>query len=296
MSAMPADAVAPAGRGWQAWLRLAFAADAGGDTRLVERRHQGPLVVQRPFHPEGRAVPHVYVLHPPGGVVGGDDLHLQVSCGPGARALLTTPAATKAYRTAGPSSAIRQTFTVAAGGWLEWLPQETILHDGTDVTLSTEVHLQPGAGFVGAEILCFGLPARGEVFAAGRCRQRLEIWRDAGAASLPLLLERASFDADDAVHQAAWGLGQARVTGLLAIAPAPDGPDALDRARARAAAVSHIPGDSAAVTVLHAGGALVARYAGGSAERAREFLHGVWSALRPLAMGRPAVAPRVWAT
>jgi urease accessory protein len=296
MSAMPAEESDPAGQGWRAWLRLAFAADGDGATRLVERRHQGPLVVQRAFHPEGPAVPHVYILHPPGGVVGGDDLHLQVACGPGAHALLTTPAATKAYRTAGLPAAIRQAFTVQAGGWLEWLPQETILHDGTDATLSTEVRLQDGAGFVGAEILCFGLPARGETFATGRCRQRLEIWRDSRAGSMPVLLERASFDAEDPVHGAAWGLAHARVTGLLAIVPAPGGSGALESARARAVDVARIPGDSAGVTVLHGGGALVARYAGGSAERAREFLHGVWSDLRPLAIGRPAVAPRVWAT
>jgi urease accessory protein len=293
---MPADGMDTPGRGWQASLRLAFAADTHGATRLVDRRHHGPLVVQRAFYPEGPAVPHVYVLHPPGGVVGGDDLHLQVACAAGAHALLTTPAATKAYRTAGPPSVIRQTFAVEAGGWLEWLPQETILHDGTDVTLSTEVHLQDGAGFVGSEILCFGLPARGETFATGRCRQRLEIWRDGGGGRVPVLLERASFDAEDAVHEAAWGLARARVSGVLAIAPAPGGADALECARARAAAVDQVPGDSAGVTALHAGGALVARYVGGSAERAREFLQGVWRDLRPLAVGRPAVAPRVWAT
>jgi urease accessory protein len=252
--------------------------------------------VQRAFYPEGPAVPHVYVLHPPGGVVGGDDLHLQVICGPDAHALLTTPAATKAYRTAGLPSVIRQTFTVDDGGWLEWLPQETILHDGTDVTLSTEVHLAQGAGFVGSEILCFGLPARGETFAVGRCRQRIEIWRKTTGATTPLLIERASFHAEDPVHDAVWGLARARVTGLLAIAPAPASSDALESVRARAAQASQIPGDSAGVTVLHGGGALLARYLGNSAERARDFLQGVWKDLRAQAVGRPAVAPRVWAT
>jgi urease accessory protein len=250
-------------------------------------------VVQRSFYPEGPAVPHVYVLHPPGGVVGGDQLHLDVACGAGAHALLTTPAATKAYRTAGATSLIRQTFRIAADGWLEWLPQETILHDGTDVTLTTEVHLDDGAGFVGSEILCFGLPARGETFAKGRCRQRIEIWRG----DRPILIERGSFDADDAVHSGAWGLGGARVTGLLAVVPAPP-VAALELARARVATVAQAgqPQDSAGVTILHGGDALVARYVGGSAERARAFLQGLWSDLRQATMGRPAVAPRIWAT
>ena len=280
--------------GWRARLALVFGSDATGTTRLTSRQHEGPLVVQRAFYPEGPAVPHVYVLHPPGGVVGGDELHLEVDCGRAAHALLTTPAATKAYRTAGATSVIRQTFRIADGGWLEWLPQETILHDGTDVILTTEVRLDDGAGFVGSEILCFGLPARGETFAKGRCRQRIEIWRG----DRPILIERGSFDAEEAVHHGAWGLGGARVTGLLAVVPAPTPAAAFELARARAAAVAaegdgH---DNAGVTILHGGEALVARYVGGSAERARTFLQGLWSDLRQATMGRPAVAPRIWAT
>lgn len=284
--------------GWRARLELEFAADAEGTTRLASRRHQGPLVVQRAFYPEGPAVPHVYVLHPPGGVVGGDDLHLEVTCGPGARALLTTPAATKAYRTAGAPSAIRQSFRVAAGAWLEWLPQETILHDGTDVTLLTDVQLDDGAGFVGSEILCFGLPARGETFAAGCCRQRIELWRRGAGApeARPLLLERACFDADERVHGAAWGLGGARVTGLLVIAPVPPGAETLECARALVAAAGTVAGDRAGVSILPEGRVLCVRYVGGAAERARELLHRVWAGVRPLVLGRPAVAPRIWAT
>lgn len=282
--------------GWRARLDLEFAADAEGTTRLAARRHQGPLVVQRAFYPEGPAVPHVYVLHPPGGVVGGDELHLEVTCGPGARALLTTPAATKAYRTAGAPSAIRQSFRVAAGAWLEWLPQETILHDGTDVTLLTDVQLDEGAGFVGSEILCFGLPARGETFAAGRCRQRIELWRRSAGDARPLLIERANFDASDAVHGGAWGLGGARVTGLLVMAPVPPGDETLDRARALVASASAATGEWAGVSLLPEGRALCVRYVGGAAERARELLHRVWAELRPSVLGRPAVAPRIWAT
>ncbi len=86
--------------GWSAALELGFAAD-GGATRLARRAHRGPFVVQRPFFPEGREVCHVYLLHPPGGLVGGDELRLDLRVGPAAHALVTTPAAGKAYRTHG---------------------------------------------------------------------------------------------------------------------------------------------------------------------------------------------------
>ena len=87
MSEGPADA-----GGWRAELSLGFTAEPVVDgprdgapaaplTRLTTRAHRGPLVVQRPFYPEGPGVPHVYLLHPPGGIVGGDSLRVEVSVG-----------------------------------------------------------------------------------------------------------------------------------------------------------------------------------------------------------------------
>jgi len=123
--------------GWQASLELAFAADTSGATRLDRRAHRGPFLVQRPFFPEGREVCHVYLLHPPGGLVGGDELRLDLRVGEGARALVTTPAAGKAYRTLGPVSRQTQALSVADGAALEWLPQETIVYDGAAVNSSS---------------------------------------------------------------------------------------------------------------------------------------------------------------
>jgi urease accessory protein len=284
------------GDGWRAELALGFAADqATGATRLEARAHRGPLVVQRPFYPEGPAVPHVYVLHPPGGLVGGDRLRLDVALGPGAHALATTPAASKFYRSLGPVASQRQRFTLARGAAFEWLPQEGILHDGAAAELITEVALAGDARVVVMDILCFGLPARGETFAAGRCRQRLEIRRD----DRPIVIERGRFDAGEPVHAAAWGLGGARVHGLMVVSPAPAGDEVLARARTAARAVEDRDGagaDRAGVTVLGDRDALVCRYVGARAEAARTFFHGVWALVRPLAMGRPAVAPRIWAT
>jgi urease accessory protein len=248
------------------------------------------LVVQRPFYPEGERVPHVYVLHPPGGLVGGDRLRLTVKVDAGAHALLTTPAATKVYRSAGPVASQSLRFDVAESGCLEWLPQETILHDAAHADLATEVRLGPDARFVGIDMLCFGLSARGETFSTGRCRQRLEIWRG----DRPVLIERGRFDADDPVHAAAWGLGGARINGLMAIAPAVTDADLLARLRLAAASIGGR--GRAGVTVLGAGDALLCRCLGESAERARAFFQEAWTIIRPALTGRPAVAPRIWST
>ena len=123
---MLTEAPQPA-QGWPAELHLGFARDAAR-TALVERRHLGPLRVQRPFYPEGEGVCHVYLLHPPGGLVAGDDLQVSARVEPGAHALLTTPAAAKLYRSRAASGPARQVqrFEVQGDGILEWLPQESI--------------------------------------------------------------------------------------------------------------------------------------------------------------------------
>jgi urease accessory protein len=273
---------------WDAALELGFVAEAGA-TRLARRAHRGPLYVQRTFRPEGPEVCHTVLLHPPGGLVGGDTLAVDVEVAAGAAALVTTPAAGKAYRTRGLPVRQRCALTVGAGASLEWLPHETIVYDGAIATLETAVDLAPGARFIGADAVCFGLPAGGAPFSRGSCRQLFEVRRG----GRPLFVERGRFDGGGAALARRWGLGGATVLALLVAAPAPDEAAAAD-VRARAGAVDG--GDAAAVTVLGDGEALVCRYLGASAERARAFVHDVWRRLRPALLGRPAVAPRIWAT
>jgi urease accessory protein len=274
--------------GWHAALELGFAAEDGA-TRLAHRAHRGPFLVQRPLYPEGPDLCHVYLLHPPGGLVGGDELRLDLRVGASAQALVTTPAAGKVYRTLGPVARQIQALSVEAGGSLEWLPQEIIVFDGAAATIDTRVDLARGARFIGAETICFGLPARGERFARGTFRQRFEIWRGGD----PLFIERGHFDGGAPVHDAPWGLHGAAVMALLLATPAPE--SGVVEALCQAAAA--LPtSELAAFTVLGDGELLIGRWRGGNAERARTFVHDGWRALRPALLDRPAVAPRIWAT
>src|SRR6188474_1479086 len=111
--------------GWLGRLELRLERHSGM-TRITHRLHQGPLLVQRALYPEGDDMPHLYIVHPPGGVVGGDRLETLIELGPGAEALVTTPAAQKLYRSAGPESVIQNRLCVGERAALEWLPSETI--------------------------------------------------------------------------------------------------------------------------------------------------------------------------
>jgi urease accessory protein len=282
----PADVGPVDTRGWTALLSLGFAADDGA-TRIARRHHRGPLVVQRAFFPEGPAVAHVYLLHPPGGMVAGDTLSVDVTVDAGAHALITTPAAGKAYRSGDQRQArLGQRLRVARGATLEWFPQETIVFDGAQVQLVTQIELEGDARFVGWEIVCLGRTAGGERLTHGFCQQHLELRRD----GRPLVIDRTRLVGGGDLLAAPFGLGGQPVTGTMIIAPAVAA--TLEPIRALAAAVE-LP-DRAAVTVVD--GAMVCRYLGASGERARGYFAAAWSIVRPLLCDRPPCPPRIWMT
>ncbi|HET7539548.1 MAG TPA: urease accessory protein UreD [Polyangiaceae bacterium] len=271
--------------GWAAELELGFELVAGRSA-LTRNRHRGPLAVQRAFYPESPDLAHVYLLHPPGGIVAGDQLDVHVNVASGAHALVTTPAATKFYRSEGRIAQQTQLFRVSAGASLEWLPQETILFGSAQVNTRTRVELQPGASFCGWEIVCLGRPASGDVFASGRLQQAFEIWQ----AERPLWIERAQFDAHEPVRHAPWGLGGRRVFGTFVCTAQ----NAAAVAAARAAVDTDDTCELFAVSQMRA--AIVCRYLGNSTERARHVFAQAWAALRPFVLGRPASPPRIWLT
>ena len=271
--------------GWKAELELGFAVVAG-KTALVRNRHRGPLAVQRAFYPEPGGLSHVYLLHPPGGLVAGDQLSLRVEVAEDAHALITTPAATKFYRSEGLVAEQTQLLRVSSGASLEWLPQETILFGDAQVRTVTRVELEPGASFFGWDMVCLGRAASGDHWTFGRLQQSFEIWQGAR----PLWIERADFDAAAPVRQAPWGLAGRRVFGTFVCTG--DNPRAV--AAVRAAVDTDENRELFAVSQMRA--AIVCRYLGGSTERVRQVFAQAWGALRPLMLGRPASAPRIWLT
>lgn len=267
--------------GWQACLELGLE-KRGLRTVAAHRRHYGPLAVQRPFYPEGD-VCHLYLLHPPGGVVGGDTIDIRVRAGTGARALVTTPGATKFYRSAGATAAVTQTLQVDAGAVLEWLPQEAILFQGAVARQQTRVELATGACFAGWDILCLGRPANAEPFVPGRLDISLEVWRD----GVPVLIDRLRVDDDGDLGGAA-GLRRHPVTATLLATPATV--DDVQQLRELAFA----GGTDLGVTLVD--DLLAARLLADDTAAAKEVLQTAWRMLRPGYGGRPAQLPRIWAT
>lgn len=271
--------------GWHAGLDLGFAVRAPG-TVLIRNRHHGPLLVQKPLYPEGADTCHVAVLHPPGGVAAGDRLHIAAALDAGARVLLTTPGATKWYRSPGAVAHQDVRFVVAADGILEWLPREGILFDGSNISTRLEVTLAPHAAYVGWDIMSFGRRASGERWASGRLRMHSAIRR----AGRLLWSETADLDASGGFAASGVGLAGFTVCGTLAVAGYEIEDALLGACRGvRPAAAGARTGITRMPSVL------IARYLGDSTEEAFDWFTGLWTLLRPVLTARAACAPRVWA-
>ncbi len=162
--------------GWKANLELTFV-NRGDKTVVKHRSQSGPLAIQRPLYPDGTTC-HTYLLHPPGGVVGGDTLNISITAEPESSVLVTTPGATKFYRSDTKYAVQKQVLRVKQGARLDWLPQENIFFPNAHVRIDTEIHLEADAQFWGWEMHCFGRPALNEGFDAGQLVGKTEFFVD----------------------------------------------------------------------------------------------------------------------
>lgn len=265
---------------WRASLALDY--QRAGERTVLRRRHNGPLLVQRPFYPDG-ATCHTVVLHPPAGIVGGDRLSIKVHCHPQAGALLTTPGATRYYGSDGRVAHQTQHIQIA-GGSVEWLPQESIYFDRCLARQELLVNLDRHSSFIGWETNCFGRPAGGHWFTQGQATVAIRVLCD----GVPLLNERLVIDGAHDIRRVS-GLRGATVSAtMLAVAPAQDSQYWLDVARAA------LPAADFAATQVDC--VLAIRYLGDSAEAARAGFVSAWKVLRPMILKTPAIEPRIWTT
>lgn len=266
---------------WYAELELAYAR-FGESSRPVLRRHLGPLRVQKHLYAEGPEVCQHIIVHPPGGIAGGDRLAIRARVEDGAWAQLTSPGAAKWYRANGPAY---QTLELHAspGATLEWLPQETIIFSAAQAELQTRIELHGDARLFYWDIVALGRPASGERFEQGHFQARLDIRRD----GRPLWHERQRIAGGDGLLDSPIGLDGRPVFATLLVTGEIDD-ELLERCRALAHPVR---GDLSQLP-----GLLVARCLAGETLQARAWLIALWQLLRPALLGREALAPRIWNT
>jgi urease accessory protein len=279
---------------WHGHLNLDYRRD--GERTIALDRHDGPLRVLQRLYPEGPGVCHHVLVHPPGGLVGGDVLELNATLQRHTHALITTPGATRFYKSTGPEALQTVVAKVAEGARLEWLPLETLAYRSCVAHNRLRFELAPGAEMMGWDVLALGLPAAGEAFEdpahpQGRFTQEIQlpgVW-----------LERGTVRATD-THLLNSPLGWAghRVMATMWLAcgnamPRERREDLLDAARAIQSAhpLAALSGSTSPHDQV-----LILRVLAHRVEPAMQLLTQVWADWRTRAWLLPPCPPRVWRT
>jgi urease accessory protein len=309
-----------AAAGWRGHLALRYWRD--GPRTVALDRHEGPLRVLQRLYPEGDAICHHVLVHPPGGVAGGDSLLLQADLAEGTHAVITTPGATRFYRSGGRPALQQARLRLADGARAEWLPLENLAFSGCDAENRTEVELAPGAEMMGWDLLALGLPASGAAFDSGCFTQHLSLHLSAAQDSpstatftpppvlapgpsqredlpRPLWLERGRVDAQDhRLLNSPLGWGSRRVLGTAWWAAGQ--PLGTQRRQALLDAARDCPEEAGlegwtGVTspLPHV---VVARVLAPRVEPAMQWLSAVRATWRRTGWGLDAHPPRIWRT
>lgn len=268
---------------WQGRLNLQIASK-NGKSVVQNSSQNGPLTIQNPFYPEGDTICHIYLLHPPGGVVGGDILDLNVNLIHNGSALLTTPGAAKFYRSAGPRAIQNQNFTIAEQTTLEWLPQETIYFPNANAGLNTTIHLEGNGQYFGWDIHCLGLPVNKEDFGNGTAHIGFNIYRD----DMPVIVEKVIIDKTKNEYQSAFLQGKPVFATLTATG---GDQNLIDELRDSIAPASRGCWAASLIDDI-----VIVRYVGSSTSEVRRIFVDCWCRIRPHTLKKEAVLPRIWAT
>ncbi len=274
--------------GWHGRLNLVYA-NRSGATQIIQNQMQAPLKVQRPFYPEGKEICHSVILHTAGGVVGGDRLSSHFHLQPNAKALITSAAASKIYRSSGLESQQNIDIKLEAGANLEWLPQETIVFDGAIYRQNLRVELAPTARILLWEITRLGRSARGEKFLSGEWISHTEVWQQ----NSPLWIDRQLLKGGEKMLDSFHGLGGKPVVATLAWVGESVTTEFVEKVRNLRSEATIYPGNST-VGVTRIPNGLLCRYRGTSTTAARDWFVNIWQLLRLSFSQRPCCLPRVW--
>ena len=282
------DATVAGQEEWRANLTLRFARREER-TVLAEQRHSGPLMVQKALYPEGPGICHAVIIHPPGGIAGGDNLFVRIEVEANSCAVITTPAATKWYKAAGRSSRQEVHVRMGAHSTLDWLPQENLFFNAANVQSIFKLEIDRTASAIGWDMALLGRQASGEKWDTGAIRASTEIFNSDGT---PLWVEQTSLEGRDPLLKSPQGLADFKALGTLW---------AKGQGCNSALATelnSQLPFEPAlrAGATSFPNGVLLLRCLSTEVELLRALMIDSWARLRPLVLGFASHRLRLWAT
>ena len=272
---------------WRADLKLDYTLES--QRTVVRYLHQGPLRILQSLYPEGDQICHNVLVHPPGGLVGGDTLDIQVTVAEGAHGLVSTPGATRFYKSGGHPAIQQVVAHLADNAKLEWLPFEAIAYNDCEATNRAIFNLAPSAELITWDVTALGLPSSDMAFTQGHFQQHIEIpgvW-----------LERGNIRGEDTRWlNSPLGLAGGKCLASLVFASG----SAIDSDRttqaleaAREVIESHPLRLQAGITCAHPQ-VIVLRVMSPLVEPTMDLLKKVWAVWRHTLWDLPSTPPRIW--
>ena len=263
-----------------------------GRTRLTHSRTRPPLLVQQALYPDENApdMAYVFLANPTGGLLEHDRQEIRVSAGPGAKAHVTTQSATKILTMNHGAAEQRLALNVAAGGYLEYLPDPLIPFKNASLIQRTNIVVEPGAALVYGDVLTPGRVARGEAFRYRKVSNRLTVYREEthpiyreafdivpSALDIDGIGVLASADPDNAEHRAAPTLGS-----MLVLSEGSNARVILEQARD---SLRFFNGVRAGTSLLHDANGVGVRMIGTDCPAVQAAMRCVWSIARRVLLG-----------
>ena len=272
---------------WRADLKLDYTLES--QRTVVRYLHQGPLRILQSLYPEGDQICHNVLVHPPGGLVGGDTLDIQVTVAEGAHGLVSTPGATRFYKSGGHPALQQVVAHLADNAKLEWLPLEAIAYNDCEASNRAIFNLAPSAELITWDVTALGLPSSDMAFTQGHFQQHIEIpgvW-----------LERGNIRGEDTRWlNSPLGLAGGKCLASLVFASG----SAIDSDRttqalqaAREVIESHPLRLQAGITCVHPQ-VIVLRVMSPLVEPTMDLLKKVWAVWRHTLWALPSTPPRIW--
>lgn len=286
-------------RQWLAKLALTFSHSAYG-TQLKKTSRQGPLSVQKAFYPEGQECAHIYLLHPPAGIVSGDELNVEITIEDKGHVLVTTPGANRFYRaredlSIGDTKQTQVTsLHLANEAIAENFPQETIVYEGADGFNTVDVHIKDNSVYLGWDITCLGLPSSDQYFDQGQYTQLNRLY----CGDTLIYHDRIEISPKNKLLHHMAGLASKPVFGTFLVYAPAQLTAIKDRKLIIEALRDIIETENAQnlISITDIRGLFVIRYLGEQAHQCKNLFIKLWQYLRPLVIEASAIEPRIWHT
>lgn len=284
---------------WLANLDLQLGHSENG-TQLTKTKRCGPLTIQKAFYPEGRDCAHLYLLHPPAGIVSGDELRVGIEVQQNAHTLVTTPGANRFYRARtdlaiGDPKQIQITqINLSDDAKCEHFPLETIVYNRANGVNNVAVRLQKSSVYCGWDMTCLGLPSSNEDFTDGRFTQLNTLYCD----DILLYHDKVLIEPESNIQHNAAGLAGNTVFGTLLAYASDEKVSREDRSRLIEQLRATVDKNDASslISVTDIRQLLVIRYLGQQAHQCKSLFIELWKLIRPLYIEKQGVQPRIWFT